>query len=80
MKMKNNQIDITLHKNFKDSELLLKSFQLMKPVLGRFILGLVVVLINVVLTIILPRLIGQYMDAIDIESVTDSSVLKIVLI
>ena len=80
MKTKNNQIDITLHKNFKDSELLLKSFQLMKPVLGRFILGLVVVLINVVLTIILPRLIGQYMDAIDIESVTDSSVLKIVLI
>lgn len=80
MKTKNNQIDITLHKNFKDSELLLKSFQLMKPVLGRFILGLVVVLINVILTIILPRLIGQYMDAIDIESVTDSSVLKIVLI
>lgn len=80
MKTKNNQIDITLHKNFKDSELLLKSFQLMKPVLGRFILGLVVVLINVVLTIILPRLIGQYMDAIDIETVTDSSVLKIVLI
>lgn len=80
MKTKNNQIDITLHKNFKDSELLLKSFKLMKPVLGRFILGLVVVLINVVLTIILPRLIGQYMDAIDIESVTDSSVLKIVLI
>ena len=79
-KTKNKQVDITLHKNFTDGELLLKSFSLMKSVLGRFVFGLIIVLINVALTIILPRLIGQYMDAVDIETVTDSAILKIILI
>ena len=79
-KTKNKQVDITLHKNFTDGELLLKSFSLMKSVLGRFVFGLIIVLINVALTIILPRLIGQYMDAVDIETVTDSAVLEIILI
>ena len=79
-KTKNKQVDITLHKNFTDGELLLKSFSLMKSVLGRFVFGLIIVLINVALTIILPRLIGKYMDAVDIETVTDSAVLEIILI
>lgn len=72
--------DITLSKKYTDREILSRTLKCMRPVAGRFALGIGIILINVVLNVMLPRIIGWYMDAIDIRQMTGSSFWTILII
>lgn len=64
----NNENDITLRKKYTDKEIIKRTFKYISPVKGKFILGIILILLNVVFNLITPRIIGAYMNALDIEN------------
>lgn len=57
--------DITLSKKYTDKEIIKRTLTSMKPVMNRFIIGVVLILINVLFNLLTPRIIGGYLNAID---------------
>ena len=69
----NDKIDITLQKKYTDKEIILRTLKYIKPVLAKFILGLVLILINVLLNVIAPRIMGDFMSRLDAKYLSQGS-------
>lgn len=57
--------DITLTRKYRDREIVRRTLHYMAPVKKRFLFGIFIILINVLLNIFLPRIIGEYINALD---------------
>ena len=60
-----DKIDITLQKKYSDKEIIKRTLICMKPVKNKFILGIILILINIIFNLITPRIVGYYINAID---------------
>ena len=69
----NDKIDITLQRKYTDKEIILRTLKYIKPVLAKFILGLVLILINVLLNVIAPRIMGDFMSRLDAKYLSQGS-------
>lgn len=72
------KIDITLTKKYTDREIIRRTLAFMKPVRTRFLLGLSLILLNVILSVSLPYIMGMYTNAIDKKYMTSASIQAIV--
>ena len=77
--MNNEELDLTLQKKYSDKEILKRTFQYIAPVKGRFILGIILILLNVVFNLITPRIIGAYMNALKIENLYEGALSSILV-
>lgn len=75
----NNENDITLRKKYTDKEIIKRTFKYISPVKGKFILGIILILLNVVFNLITPRIIGAYMNALDIENLYEGALPAILM-
>ena len=75
-----HQIDITLSKKYSDKEILLRTFREIKPFLKHFILGISLVLLNVFLNILSPRIIGEFYTALETENIHKDALMGILLL
>ena len=55
-------VDITLTKHYSDLDIIKRTFKYISPVKGKFILGFLLIVINVILNILIPFIVGSYMD------------------
>lgn len=74
-----NENDITLRKKYTDKEIIKRTFKYISPVKGKFILGIILILLNVVFNLITPRIIGAYMNALDIENLYEGALPAILM-
>lgn len=75
----NNENDITLRKKYTDKEIIKRTFKYISPVKGKFILGIILILLNVVFNLITPRIIGAYMNALNIENLYEGALPAILM-
>ncbi|MFA6755914.1 MAG: ABC transporter ATP-binding protein [Bacilli bacterium] len=71
--------DITLMKNYTDREIIRRSMHYIKPVAWMFLLGIFIILINVGLNILLPRITGSYMDSLDAKNLANETLWDILI-
>lgn len=74
-----NENDITLRKKYTDKEIIKRTFKYISPVKGKFILGIILILLNVAFNLITPRIIGAYMNALDIENLYEGALPAILM-
>ena len=74
------QIDITLQRKYSDSEIIKRTFKEIRPYLKEFIGGVLLVLLNVFLNILLPRIIGNFYNALKTENIHQDSMMGILLL
>ena len=77
--MNTEELDLTLQKEYSDKEILKRTFQYIAPVKGRFILGIILILLNVAFNLITPRIIGAYMNALKIENLYEGALSSILV-
>ena len=71
--------DITLSKDYSDFELIKRSLSLIKEVKGKFILGLLLCFLLVGMTVLLPFLVGYYIDLLDFHNLNVDTIYSIIL-
>ena len=74
------QIDITLSKKYSDREIIKRTFKEIKPYLKEFVGGVLLVLLNVFLNILAPRIIGDFYTALETENIHQDAMTGILLL
>lgn len=72
-------IDITLTKHYSDLEIVKRTLKYISPVKGKFILGFLLIILNVILSILIPFIVGSYMDVLKVENLATQSIIYICL-
>lgn len=72
-------VDITLTKHYSDLDIIKRTFKYISPVKGKFILGFLLIVINVILNILIPFIVGSYMDVLKVENLATQSIIYICL-
>ena len=70
--------DITLQKKYTDIEIIKRTLSYMGKAKKQFILGLSLILINVIFTLITPRILGHYINLIDAQNMKQGSLPSII--
>ena len=74
------QIDITLSKKYSDREIIKRTFKEINPYLREFVGGVLLVLLNVFLNILAPRIIGDFYTALETENIHQDAMTGILLL
>lgn len=73
------KIDITLSKKYTDLEIIRRTLKYISPVKWNFILGFGLIIINVILNVLVPVLVGNYIDSVDEKVLNSETIYKIIL-
>jgi len=76
--MNNEKIDITLTRKYTDKEIIKRTLNFIKPVRNKFIVGILLIIVNVVLNVTLPYIMGLYTNVIDEKYMTTASLPAII--
>ena len=68
-----DKIDLTLTKKYTDREILKRTFKYIAPYKLKFILGIFLILLNVVFNLLTPRIIGAYINALDVSNLYEGA-------
>ena len=68
-----DKIDLTLTKKYTDREILKRTFKYISPYKWKFILGIFLILLNVVFNLLTPRIIGAYINALDVSNLYEGA-------
>lgn len=68
-----DKIDLTLTKKYTDREILKRTFKYIAPYKWKFILGIFLILLNVFFNLLTPRIIGAYINALDVSNLYEGA-------
>lgn len=76
--MNNGKKDITLTRKYTDKEIIKRTLNFIKPVRNKFIIGILLIFVNVILNVALPYIMGLYTNVIDEKYMTTASLPAII--
>lgn len=76
--MNNEKKDITLTRKYTDKEIIKRTLNFIKPVRNKFIIGILLIFVNVILNVALPYIMGLYTNVIDEKYMTTASLPAII--